>query len=86
MWGFKLKLHRYLKPFKSYCRLRFTAAILDFRLPVARDSIDSSTVGLLDLENRGVAAGISFLCAIELETCLGSIATPHPYQGFASVK
>ena len=54
----------------------FTAAILDFRLPVARDVIGISTVGILDLENMGVAVGISFLCAIELEICLGSVATP----------
>ena len=31
----------------------FTAAILDLPLPVARDGIDFSTVGFLDLENRG---------------------------------
>ena len=46
------------------------------RLPVARDVIGSGTVGFLDLENRGVAAGISFLGLTELEICLGSVATP----------
>ncbi len=45
----------------------FTAAILDLRLPVARDGIGTSTVGFLDLENMGVAVGISILCAIELQ-------------------
>ncbi len=54
----------------------FTAAILDLRLPVARDGIGISTVGFLDLENRGVAIGISILCAIELEICLAPLATP----------
>ena len=54
----------------------FTAAILDLQLSVARDGIGSSTVGSLDLENWGVAVGISFLYAIELEICLGSVATP----------
>ncbi len=54
----------------------FTAAILDLRLPVARDGIGISTVGFLDLENSGVAVGILFLCAIELKICLGSVATP----------
>ena len=49
---------------------------MDFRLPVARDSIGSSTVGFLDLENRGIAVGISFLCVIELDIGLGSVATP----------
>ncbi len=58
----------------------FTTAILDFRLPVARGSIGSSTVGFIDLENRGVAVGISFLCVIELEICLGSLATPLPLR------
>ncbi len=58
----------------------FTAAILDFRIPVACDSIGSSTVGFLDLENRGVAVGISFLCVIELEICLGPVATPPPLR------
>ncbi len=36
----------------------FTAAILDLRLPVARHVIGISTVGFLDLENRGVAVAI----------------------------
>jgi hypothetical protein len=45
----------------------FTAAILDFRLSVARGKIDSSTIEFIDLENREVAVGISFLCAIELD-------------------
>jgi len=39
----------------------FTAAILDLRLPVARDGIGISTVGFLDLENREVVVGISIL-------------------------
>ena len=62
----------------------FTAAILDLRLPVARDVIGSSTVGFLDLKNRGVAVGILFLHATELEIRLGSVATPP--RCFASVK
>ncbi len=54
----------------------FTAAILDFRLPVARDSIASSTVGFLDLENWEIAVRISFLCVIQLEVCLGFCIDP----------
>ena len=46
---------------------------MDSRLLVARGSISSSTVGFLDLENRRVAIGTSFLCAIELEICLESV-------------
>ncbi len=49
---------------------------MDLRLPVAHDGIDISTVGFMDLENRGVAVGISILCATELEICLRSVATP----------
>ena len=30
MWAYKLKPHRYLKPFKSYCRLRFSGRHLGF--------------------------------------------------------
>ncbi len=71
-----MKSHRYLSPFKSYGRIRFYGRHLGFA--VARDGIAISTVGFLDLENRGVAVGISFLCVIdiELEICLGSLATP----------
>ncbi len=42
----------------------FTAAILDLRLLVARDGIGISTVGFLDLENRGKPLEFR---AIELE-------------------
>jgi hypothetical protein len=68
-----LQSHNYLKPFKV-----IAASIVDFLLPVARDVIGSSTVGFLDLRNRGMSVGISFLRAIELEICMGSVETPTP--------
>ncbi len=38
----------------------FTAAILDLRLPVARDGIGISTVGFIDPENRGPGSHWNF--------------------------
>jgi len=52
-----------------------SAAILDLRLPVARNGNGSSTVGFLDLENRRWPLEFRS-CAIELEICLGYVATP----------
>ncbi len=49
------------------------ATILHLPLPGVRDGIGSSTVGFIDLENRELAVEISFLCATELEICLGSV-------------
>jgi hypothetical protein len=43
---------------EKYEYFRFTAAILDFRLPVMSGSLSDSTVEFLDPENTGVAVGI----------------------------
>jgi hypothetical protein len=46
-------------------------AILQFRLPLARDSIRGSATELLDPEGVGVAVGILFTGVIEAELWLG---------------
>ena len=73
-----LKSHNYLKPFNVIAASIFKASIVDFLLPVARDGIGSSTVGFLALRNRGISVEISFLRAIEIEICMGSVETPTP--------
>jgi hypothetical protein len=40
---------------------------LDFRFPVLSHSIETTSVELLDLENMGVAVGISFLSHLQAE-------------------
>ena len=47
--------------------------MLDFRLNGLSDNVGVSTVEKSDPENTGVAAGISFLSAVELEIHLGEI-------------
>ena len=59
MWAYKLKPHRYLKPFKSYCRFRFfPAAILDFRWKEGSDFFADGTIEKPVPENGGVDTGI----------------------------
>jgi hypothetical protein len=48
-------------------------AILQFRLPLTRDSIRKSATELLDPENMEVAVGILFTGVIEAELCLGHL-------------
>jgi hypothetical protein len=43
------------------------AAMLEFRLPVWPHSIETTSIELLDLENIGVAVGISFLSHLQAE-------------------
>ena len=45
----------------------FKAAILDFRLQLASDSMEKSFFEFIDLENMGVAFGILQLCCIQAE-------------------
>ena len=47
--------------------------MLDFRLNGLSDNVGVSTIEKFDPENMGVAAGISFLSALELEIHLGEI-------------
>jgi hypothetical protein len=61
-----------------YENFRFTAAILDFRLNGLSDRVGVSTIEKFDPENMGVAAGILFLSALELEIHLGGNSTPPP--------
>ena len=49
----------------------FTAAILDLQPNGTVDKIADTTIKKLDPANMGVAAGISFLSALELEIPLG---------------
>ena len=55
---------------------RFPAAILDLRLNGTVYKIGDTTIKKFDPENMGVAAGISFLSALELEIPLGGNSTP----------
>ena len=55
---------------------RFSAAILDLRLNGTVYKIGDTTIKKFDPENMGVAAGISFLSALELEIHLGGNSTP----------
>ena len=57
---------------------RFSAAILDLRLNGTVYKIGDTTIKKFDPENMGVAAGISFLSALELEIPLGVILPPPP--------
>lgn len=57
---------------------RFSAAILDLRLNGTVYKIGDTTIKKFDPENMGVAAGISFLSALELEIHLGGNSTPPP--------
>jgi hypothetical protein len=54
-----------------------TAAILDLLLPVWSYSILSVSVGLLDLENGGIAVEIVSLGGLEAEIRWGYFFTPH---------
>ena len=54
----------------------WVAAMLDFRLPVWSHSIQTTSIGLLDPENIGVAVGISFLSLLEAEILGGVVSTP----------
>ena len=50
--------------------------MLDFRLNGLSDNVGVSTIEKFNPENMGVAAGISFLSALELEIHLGEILPP----------
>ena len=53
--------------------IRFTATMWDFRLNGLSDNVGVSTIEKFDPKNTGVAAGISFISALELEIHLGEI-------------
>ncbi len=55
---------------------RFTVRHLEFRMIQATENVGNGTVELGVVENRGVAAGISFLCGLELEIWVGGNFTP----------
>ena len=52
-------------------QFRLSAAILDLQLNGTVYKIADTTIKRFDPENMGVAAGISFLSALELEIPLG---------------
>ena len=56
----------------------FSATILDLQLNGTVYKIADTTIKKLDLENMGVAAGISFLSALEIEIPLGGKLSPTP--------
>ncbi len=55
---------------------RFTVCHLEFRMIRASDNVGNGTGESGVVENRGVAAGISFLCGLELEIWVGGNFTP----------
>ena len=73
--AFDIYISSHIQP-EIWENVRFTAAILDFRLNVMSDNVDVSTIENFDPENTGVAATISFLPALELEIHLGEILPP----------
>mgnify|MGYP003401660080 FL=1 len=64
---------------------RFSAAILDLRLNGTVYKIGDTTIKKFDPENMGVAAGISFLSALELEIPLGGNSTPQLHNSHAKI-
>ena len=58
----------------------FSAAILDFWLPVSSGSVTDSAIEKFDLENLGVAVGILFLAGLEAEIHMGGCFTPPHLQ------
>jgi len=54
-------------------QFRFSAAILDFQLNGTVYKIADTIIQKTDPENIGVAAGISFLSALELEIPLAEL-------------
>ncbi len=63
----------------------FTAAILDLRLPVARDSVGISTFGFFDLENRGWGSRWNFDPMCQRTRDMPGVGSDPPLC-FASVK
>jgi hypothetical protein len=45
----------------------FTAAILDFRLPVARDGSCINSIGMTDSDNTGIAAVTALISSLIAE-------------------
>ena len=58
----------------------FSAAILDFWLPVSSGSVTDSAIEKFDPENIGVAVGIWFLASLEAEIHLGGSFSPPPFN------
>ena len=58
---------------------RFMAAIYDFPFALTSDSIHNSPIGLLDLENVGVAVETSLLSCLQAKIC--DIAYVLPVNG-----
>ena len=56
----------------------FSAAILDFWLPVSPGSVTDSAIEKFDPENMRLAVGILFLASLETEIHLGGSFTPPP--------
>jgi hypothetical protein len=50
--------------------------MLDLRLPFRLHSIETTSIELLNLENMGVAVGISFLSHLKAEIQGGVVTTP----------
>ena len=57
---------------------RFTVRHLELRMIQASDNVGNGTGESGVVENRGVAAGISFLCGLELEIWVGGNCTATP--------
>jgi hypothetical protein len=65
---------------RIYGNFRFTAAISNFCFNGLSNRVGVSTTEKFDPENIGVAAGILFLSALELEIHLGENSTPLDTQ------
>ncbi len=80
MRGLSLEFRENLIPFQRSCVLpvyfRFTVRHLELRMIQASDNVGNGTGESGVVENRGVAAGISFLCGLELEIWVGGNFTP----------
>ncbi len=56
----------------------FTVRHLEFRMIQASDNVGNGTGESGVTENRVIAAGISFLCGLELEIWVGGVILPPP--------
>ena len=66
-------------------QFRFSAAILDLQLNGTVNKIADTTIKKFDPENIGVAAGISFLSALEPEIPLGGKFPPSLQRTYVKI-
>ncbi len=79
MRGLPLEFREYFIPFQRSCVFRFSVRRLEFRMIQASDNVGNGTCESGVVENRGIAAGITFLCGLELEIWVGGNFTPTPW-------